>query len=213
MSIIDQQKYYCLFFLFNSNLYVHHRLMKVPFPPIFSFLCPTYINENNIVSFFIQFSFLCPTQINGNCIVPFSPNIFFMSNIDYLRFYVQHRNAIIVLSHMFGFRYTFYVLDRSTRIFIFMSSIYQQKLCSPFFPQYIFMSNIDQRKQHWLFFYKMFIFMSNIDQRKLYCPFFPNIFILCPSQINENNIVSYFYQILIFKSNIDQQKLITPLFP
>ena len=158
MSILDQRKYYCLFFLFNSNLYVHHRLMKVPFPPIFSFLCPTYINENNIVSFFIQFSFLCPIQINGNCIVPFSPNIFLMSNIDYFRLYVKHRNAIIVLSHMFG--YTFYVQDRSTRIELSLFSMIHLFLCqTQINPNiFIFMSNIDKQELKYLHFLQHFHF-------------------------------------------------------
>ena len=126
MSIIDQQKYYCLFFLFNSNLYVHHRLMKVPFPPIFSFLCPTYINENNIVFFYPIFIFMSNID-QRKFYSPFFPQYLFMSNLDYLRFYVQHRNAIIVLSHMFG--YTFYVQDRSTRIELSLFSTIYLFLC------------------------------------------------------------------------------------
>ena len=124
MSIIDQRKYHCIFFLFNSNLYVHHRLMKVPFPPIFSFLCPTCINKNNIVSFLSNFhfyvqhrsteivqslfppiSFLCPTQI-----------IFvFMSNIE-----MQSQYCLICLD------------------IHFMSRIDQQELNCPFFQRYIY---------------------------------------------------------------------------
>ena len=126
MSIIDQQKYYCLFFLFNSNLYVHHRFMKVPFPQYFHFYVQ-HMSTKIILSFFYPIFIFMSNIDQRKLYSPFFPQYLFMSNIDYLRFYVQHRNAIIVLSHMFG--YTFYVQDRSTRIELSLFSTIYLFLC------------------------------------------------------------------------------------